>query len=203
MGNVSGVSGSAGVFGAGSVDLSGLSPDAIIGFCESQLNNYGGQLTDLINSQKQQMADQQTVGTLKSQLEQIGTPKSGADLQSAYNDYQTAINALPAGDPVRNQLTAACASMCTTCNFNPNQASVTTQGPFQGIGAGIFIAPSESQWQGTVDAVGQISDNINSNSQIQMLKINQLSSMDQTAVEQAIQLMSKTDSTLLDEAKNA
>ena len=227
MSSVNGVNGSAGVAGMDALDVTGLSPDAIIGFCEMQLNNYGAQISDLVSQQKQSMADQGVISNLKSQLEQQGKPTNAKQMNQVYNDYQTALAQLPDGDPAKQQLQKACDDMCNTYGYTPptplNDTQVSQLQFDQKLGAVPIVGsafqteaqqlrdqatvgtlanpPSDAQWQGTVDDVGSVASNLNGQSQIQMLQLNQLSSMNQTAVEQAIQLVGKVDSTLLDEAK--
>jgi hypothetical protein len=265
MSNVSGVSGSTAIYGSGMGG--GLSPDALIAYCEMQLNSYGSQINDLINQQQQQLADQKVVNDLHSTLEQLGAPKNTGDMLKAYDAYQNAINQLPVGDPTRQALVDACGKMCSDCGYNPPQLTAdqkdqvsalqnfvdnpseatwqqaqaaelkagTTLGedPYKnlaqvhyGLPGTDFVSdaqlaakaqvsalqpqgsfsgdpPDSTRWNGVCDGVNAIGSNINSSAQIQMLQLNQLSSYQQQATEQAINLMSKVDSTLLDEAKNA
>jgi hypothetical protein len=66
---------------------------------------------------------------------------------------------------------------------------------------GSFTQPSGTDWQGTTDALGNLADNIKSNAQIQMLSLQDLVSQQQDAIEQATQMMTSEDNTLLDQAK--
>ncbi len=243
MSNVNGVGSSAAVYAGSGFSPSGLSPDALLAYCEMQLDNYGGQISDLMKEQQQQLADQGIVNNLKSQLEQLGAPSDAAHMQTAVQDFQDAINQLPDGDPVKAQLQQECQSMCSQYGYsagppltanqekfvqaafayadNPNDSSAlqtlqamgydpgltdtldTARALQQSAQGTLSAAPTSDQWQGTVDDVANIGGNINSQAQIQMLQLQQLASYQQQAVEQAINLMSKEDSTLLDEAKNA
>ncbi|HEY1694024.1 MAG TPA: hypothetical protein VGG39_17775 [Polyangiaceae bacterium] len=197
------------VGGTGGVDPSGMSPDLLLEYCESQLDNYGSQIDDLMTQQQQQLGDQQVVSNLKSQLEQMGTPQNNTQLQAAYQDYQSAI--AQCSDPsVKQQLTTACADMCSAYSFNPNEAPASPPTALGGLIplSPTFLAaikspnaPTDAQWQGTTDAVGTIAGNITSNSQIQMMQLQQLASYQQQATELTINLLGKQDSTLLDEAK--
>ena len=111
MSSVNGVNGSAGVAGMDALDVTGLSPDAIIGFCEMQLNNYGAQISDLVSQQKQSMADQGVISNLKSQLEQQGKPTNAKQMNQVYNDYQTALASCRTAIRPSN----SCRRRATTC----------------------------------------------------------------------------------------
>jgi hypothetical protein len=244
MSNTSGVTGSAGIYGVtgGSIDPSGMSPDGLLAYCEMQLNNYSGQISELMKQQRQSLADQGIVNQLKATLEQFGTkgPQDAAGMAKAYNAYQQAINALPDGDPVKAQLQQACAKMLSDYNYTPpgplspgDQAKLNadlqyvnspddhsapeagraaclalakneiTQLQAQSTTGTLGNAPGDGQWGGTTDDVSSIAGNINSQSQLSMLQLQQLSSYQQQATELTINMMNKEDATLLDEAKNA
>jgi hypothetical protein len=69
------------------------------------------------------------------------------------------------------------------------------------IQTGSFKAPQNNDWQGTTDTLKNLASNIQGNAQIQMLSLNSLVSQNQAAIEQATQMMTSEDNTLLDEAK--
>lgn len=80
------------------------------------------------------------------------------------------------------------------------QAQATIQS-LQAQANGTFTAPSGTDWQGTTDNLSDLADNIKSNAQIQMLSLQDLVSQQQDAIEQATQMMTSEDNTLLDQAK--
>jgi hypothetical protein len=122
MSNVGGIGGSSGVCGVGQFGaVGGMSPDALLQYCQMQMNSLDGQIGDMEKQMQQQTNDEQTVKNLQSQLEQFGSsgPQNPTDMQSAYNAYQQAISSLPQGDPTRGALQQACDQMCKAYQFQP------------------------------------------------------------------------------------
>jgi hypothetical protein len=203
-----------------------MSPDGIIAYCQMQLGNIGDQLNGLVQQQYTQVQEQKAISTLKSALEQFGTkgPTNGQEMDQCIAAYNQAINSLPEGDPLRTELQGKCDTMKNKYGYQPatemplttpnaTSSSLTSQAPGTSIfryGNGLVTGssqltapPTDGQWQGTIDDVGGIATTLSSNSQIQMLQISNLASAQQTAVEQAINMLNKMDGTLTDIAKNA
>jgi hypothetical protein len=198
-----------------------MTPDGIIAYCQMQLGNIDTQLNGLVQEQYKQIQEQQTVAKLKSALEQFGNkgPQTGADMDQCVAAFNQAIDSLPEGDPLRTDLQGRRDAMENKYGYQPptsapittpsvNAAPAVSEGPFyyKGVvtgGSQLTAAPTDGQWQGTIDDVGGIASTLSSNSQIQMLQISNLSSAQQTAVEQAINMLNKLDGTLTDIAKNA
>jgi hypothetical protein len=226
MSNVSGVGGGAAVCAIADFGAIGMSPDALIAYCQMQLGNINGQLSDLIKQQSVQVQEQKVINTLKGALEQFGSkgPQSPQEMQTCVGAFNTAIDGLPEGDSLRAELQGQRDAMESKYGFGvvavstPLSTGIT---PLTGIIASVVdqlhpgtrsvsgeklqltTPPQDGQWQGTIDTVGTLSTTIASDSQIQMLQISSLSSAQQTAVEQAISMLNKQDSTLNDIAKNA
>lgn len=248
MSNVGGVNGSSSVYGVGSFDggMGGMSPDALLEYCQMQMSNLSGQVDGLEKQMQQQTDDQQTVKNLQAQIEQIGGsngPQSVQDMQKVYDAYQQAINSMPDGDPTKAALQKECDDTFGSngYDFHPAQALTPEQqqqlkndqdiinkkvdlpneqaaqkwqkiveaakkdmASLQDQQTGsIGKKPDSQSWKGTVEGVGNIASQINSDFQMQMLDLQQLASQQQNATELTIQLLQKTDSTLLDVAKNA
>jgi hypothetical protein len=130
MSNVGGVSGSSNVYGVSQLDVTGgMSPDALLSYCQMQMDSLNGQIGGLMQQMQQQTNDEQTVKSLQSQLEQFGSngPGSTDEMQKAYNDYQQAINSMPQGDPTRDALQQACTNMCNAYGFTPAQPLTADQ----------------------------------------------------------------------------
>jgi hypothetical protein len=68
---------------------------------------------------------------------------------------------------------------------------------------GTFVAPNAAtqQWQGTTAALDNVTKDITSSAEIQMLKLQDLVSQRQQAIQLCSGIMSKTDQTLEDQAK--
>jgi hypothetical protein len=81
------------------------------------------------------------------------------------------------------------------------EAAKTDEANLQSIQNGTFNKPQNNDWQATTDSLKNLASNIQGNAQIQMLSLNSLVSQNQAAIEQATQMMTSEDNTLLDEAK--
>ena len=191
----------------------GLSPEMLLEYCGSMLNGLNGQIDDLMNQQKAQINEQQVLGNLQTALGQITSPPaSQSDMDSCVSAYQTAINALPPGDPVATQLQE---QLSTFQGKYMGAGTVTSDGLKAALKADPLdpskIAsdavtdsatyPSASQWAAITGQVGTVANNIQSGAKIQFLQLQDLCSQQQDAVEQATNMMSKEDQTLLDQAK--
>ncbi len=259
MSNISGVNGSSGVYAAGGIGgFTGLSPDALLEYCQSQLNGLDGEIQSSIKQQNLELQERQAAEQAQGVLEQFGDngPTNGAQMQSCVDALNTAIASLPTGDPVAAQLADFRDKMCTDYGFTPGTTlttpadvqggvgpsgsaaaattlaappvfedgsvtdysdGTTTQGgatpsPAAGTSGGSATSPApvkdemppseltkppeNNQWKGTCDALGNIVGDIKSNSEIQMLQLQDLVSQRQQAVSLATGMMSKEDQSL-------
>jgi hypothetical protein len=192
----------------------GLSPDMILAYCGTMLNNLNGQIDDLMGQQERQITEQNVLSNLQTQLSAY-SPPSQSDLAAVQQDFQSAIAQLPPGSEAATQLQAQLESFEKACNIPstpPGDAQIAqtiannllSGSPMQAV-ANLTqgTAPSSDQWQSITSGVGNISNDVKSNSQIQFLQLQDLCSQQQDAVEQATNMMSKEDQTLLDQAKAA
>lgn len=112
-------------------------------------------------------------------------------------------------DPAPPPQTLVSMTPATTVGVSAVGAKATANGPDlpapQTTPAGpsytIGKEPANDDWKGTTDAVGNLADDIKSNSEIQMLTLQDLVSQRQQVVELATGMMSKEDDTLTDGAK--
>ncbi len=247
MSNVGGVNGGSSVLGSGYVGMSGgsmtgFSPDALLEYAATQLNNLGGQIDTLMAQQEQQINQSQAVQSVQTVLSQYAPngPTNQTEYDQCVQAYQTAINNLPAGDPVAASLTTQLQSMESTCGqpgqtLTPDQAAqlasaqaTVAQGappvsipgtgeinPLVGlymtakeevssltsIQNGTFSAPSTAQWAGVSSGLSNLNSSITSNTQLQMLNLQTVVSQEQQATEEATNMMTTENQTLLDQAK--
>ena len=243
MNNVSGVGGAPAPSCDVLVGTAGLSPDALLAYCQMQLGALDTQIGNDMQQQQTQLQERTAVQQAQSALQQFGTtgPQTGADFQKCLDAIDQAAAGLPAGDPVAAQLQQFKQSIITQYGYKdqvPGQVdpgtSVYVMRTSNG-GAGVSIGrptnvlepggnavvtatlvppptqvsltgvltnpPQNGQWQGTTDALGNIADAIKSNSEIQMLSLQDLVSQRQQAVSLASGMMTSEDQTLQNEAK--
>jgi hypothetical protein len=124
MSNVSAVNGSYASPINGSGGIAGLSPDALLEYCQTQL---GGLDTEIKNSIKQQnlaLQEREAAEQAQGVLEQYGDqgPTDAPGMQKCVDALNQAISSLPAGDPVAAKLQNFENSMCKQYNFTPGRA---------------------------------------------------------------------------------
>lgn len=211
------------------VNPEGVSPDALLEYCSMQLQGLDSQMDTMMNAQQSQLQEQEAVQQVNTTLEQFGStgPQTTADMQTCVQAYQTAIQSLPPGDPVAAQLQTQCNAMETTYGYTTpaplsssdqltlsNAQAVVAAGPSGGMqytmamievqsltGGNLTHPPVNNEWQGTTDALSNLASDVKSNSEIQMLQLQDLVSQRQDVTEMTTQMMTTEDSTLLDEAK--
>jgi hypothetical protein len=210
--------------GAGAADA--MSPDALLSYCQMQLGSIDDETTQQINAQQLQLQERTAVENVENTLQGYGTtgPTNPADFAKCQDAFDQAIRSLPSGDPVATTLASQEATMAA--NYFP--AVPANSGILPSLGAGPFFtsdgqpssalvatngldpngqqlytwkAPANDDWQGTTTALSNLADNIKSDSEIQMLQLQDLVSERQQAVEQMTGMMTKEDQTLEDGAK--
>jgi hypothetical protein len=158
-------------------------------------------------------------------------PTTGPEMQQCVTAVDSAIAQLPAGDPIAQQLSDFRDSMISTYNFKPGgptdaeKAEIAHDQSVPNPGAQIGAAqdayadaqsdiarinasdqptltkPGEGQWQGTTNALDNLSKDIASGAEVQLLKLQDLVSQRQQAVQLVTGMMGKADQTLEDQAK--
>jgi hypothetical protein len=216
---ITGTNGSGYVMANGTslVDPAGVSPDALLEYCQMQLNGLDSQVDTMMNSQQQQLNEQEAVQQVQTTLESYGTtgPTTQQGMATCYNAFQQAEADLPAGDPMIQQLQAKCEAMCAQYKYTPPasmtgspadavagyqalmQSEPTNQAAFGTLNA----PPANTDWQSTTDDISNLASDIKSNSEIQMLQLQDLVSQRQDVIEMSSQMMTSEDNTLLDQAK--
>lgn len=205
-----------------------MSPDALLGYCQMQLGSIDDETTRQINAQQLQLQERTAVENVQSTLQGYGTtgPSSPSDLLKCRDAFDQAIASLPAGDPVASQLSAQESTMMNKyfppVNGDANVGSTVydSKGNSETVGfgnvdvtlglGGVSIdggqcykwnAPANNDWQGTTQGLSNLADNIKSNSEIQMLQLQDLVSQRQQVVQQMTGMMTKEDQTLEEGAK--
>jgi hypothetical protein len=124
MSTVSAVNGSNTYSVDGAGGIAGLSPDALLEYCQTQL---GGLDTEIKNSIKQQnlaLQEREAAEQAQGVLEQFGDsgPTDAPGMQKCVDALNNAISSLPPGDPVAANLQKFETNMCNQYNFTPGRA---------------------------------------------------------------------------------
>jgi hypothetical protein len=196
-----------------------------LGNIDNQVTN---QLNDQELSLSQQTAVQNVQAALDKFGDQ--GPANVNDVTEAIQAFQSAINQLQSGgttDPVATELANQEQAMIQLYGYQeappPTVSPVTSNGTFSygkstslppsnavAVESALANAaptyeitahPSSGDWKGVTDSLSNLSSNMKSDSDIQMLKLQDLVSQRQQVVELATGMMNKEDDTLTDGAK--
>lgn len=200
------VHGAASVYPAFPDDMSDVSPDALLEYCQTQLGGLDSQITDQFNMQNQLLQERTAVEHVQTVLESYGTDgptDGGPGMQQCVTAFQSAIASLPSGDPVAGQLSTQLAALTSQYNYSAGGQPVTDA---DGNPTGQLTGPSASNpqtgdWKGTTDALSNLVQDVSGSTDIDMLKLQDLVSQRQQAVELCSGIMTKEDDTLESQAK--
>jgi hypothetical protein len=212
MNSVSQTTGSNNVYGVdGLTGTTGLSPDALLEYCQSQLGGLDTEIKTSINHQNLELQEREAAETAQGVLEQFGDngPPDGPGMQQCVAALDKAIASLPKGDPVAAQLADFEQKMTNKYGYLPDgktpvenlvqPVGMLTGNPQLGpsaTGPTMISPPQNDQWKGTCSALDNIVGDIKSNAEIKMLSLQDLVSQRQQAVSLACSMMSKEDTSL-------
>jgi hypothetical protein len=124
MNSVSQTTGSNNVYAADSLTgATGLSPEALLAYCQQQLGGLDDEIRGSINQQNLELREREAAESAQGVLESFGDngPQSQDDMQKCVDALNKAINSLPAGDPVAAELTSFKQSMESQYGFTEGQ----------------------------------------------------------------------------------
>ena len=189
--------------GAGATDT--MSPDALLAYCQMQLGSIDDETSQQIQGQQLQLQQRAAVQNAATTLQGFGTdgPSTVGDYNTCVSAYDKAIAGLPSGDPVAEKL-ATQETQFKSRYGNGEALLPPTMGgiiPPADSTTPLLTRPTSADWQSMTGTLSNLSDNIKSDSEIQMLQLQDLVSERQQAVEQMTGMMTKEDQTLEDGAK--
>jgi hypothetical protein len=220
MSDVNGVQVPFAAYPADDPGMSGLTPDSMIAYCASQLDDIDTQIATDIDHQKLEIRERAAVNQVKTSLEKHAPngPQSGPEMQECVDAYDQAIATLPPHDPVALELRSRETAMETKYGFHPATHGTGTAYGFHPaphgkgtaadgipveypVEAKLDTKPSSADWQGHLDDLGNFADTIKSNAEIELLQLNSLVSQRQEAVQLATGMVGKLDDTLESEVR--
>ena len=193
--------------------MSVMSPDALLSYCQMQLGTIDGEITNQLNSQQLQLRQRTAVEEVQSALEACGSqgPATGDQMKPCVDAFDKAIKELGDNDPVARQLAAKRQKMIDDYGYIVQTPTLATTETVAETGTqftnpgddGLHLTkpPASEAWKGTTDDVGNLTNDVRSSAEIGMLKLQDLVSKRQQAVELVTGIMAKTDQTLEDGAK--
>jgi hypothetical protein len=206
MSDVNGVQVPFATYPADDPGMSGLTPDAMIAYCASQLDDIDTEIAADIDHQKLEIRERAAVNQVKASLEKHAPngPQGGPEMQECVDAYDQAIATLPPDDPVALELRSRETAMETKYGFHPATHGTYvagTQYVEYPVDAKLDKPPSSADWQGDLDSLGNFADTIKSNAEIELLQLNSLVSQRQQAVQLATGMVGKLDDTLENEVR--
>jgi hypothetical protein len=178
--------------GSVSPSVIGLSPDMILAYCGNMLNNLNSQIETMMGQQQTQIQEQTVIGNLQTTLGQYSPCPTASQMTDINNDFQAALAQLTPGTTAYNDVENA---------YNSFTGSSTSAATY--FHSAPDTPPSQTAWAAATGGLTNALSDVKNNAQIQFLQLQDLCSQQQDAVEQATNMMSKEDQTLLDQAKAA
>jgi hypothetical protein len=205
----------------------GMSPEALLAFCQIQLGALDKEVNTQMKTQELELGQRTAVEQVQGTLESFGDqgPQSAQDVQTCVDAFNTAIDQLRAknpNDPIAAELETKCQSLVHKFNFQvvkeagtptvdsgleANEGVLVQMRP-----TGLYSTPAHDElqwsgplasgdWKGITDDMSNVVNDIKSNAEIQMLKLQDLVSHRQQVVELVTGMMGKEDQALEDGAK--
>lgn len=166
-----------------------LSGDALLTYCQTRLQGLDSDIKAGMDDQKAGLARRQAIQNAEQVFKSFGDngPQTQEDWDKCEAALNTAMAALPPGDPGIQQLQGFKSQMegqyCQDIAPDPH-------------------FPKDGEWKGTIDGLNNLVDNIKSDSEIDMLQLQQLMSQRQTAVQSTTNMVSTIDQTMASVVKN-
>jgi hypothetical protein len=218
-------SASTGSFAPG--DVTSFSPDSLLAYCQGRLGDLDTQINTAMNQQNDGIQERQAIQQAISAMSQFnpGGPQTADQMQTCVSAVNTALQSFPPGDPEGTQLQNALQQMESDYQYvapgtlsqaqqqqlDALQADPSTDPLFaqstitmlQGLkeSGQLGSKPTSDQWTATASSFTNVSSDIQSQSEIGFLQMQDLVSQRQQAIELSTGLMNKVDQTLEDQAK--
>jgi hypothetical protein len=116
-------------FGGTEADMTNLSPESLLAYCQLQLGDLDTQIGKQVNAQKMALREREAVESAQTVLEQFGTdgPKDAPQMHQCVTAIDNAIARLPPGDPVAAKLADFRQKMCTQYNYDPPRSLTSSE----------------------------------------------------------------------------
>lgn len=124
MNSVTATTGSSNIYAVdGLTGATGLSPEALLAYCQQQLGGLDTEMKNSINQQNLELQEREAAESAQGVLESFGDngPTGPGDMQKCVDAINQAISSLPAGDPVAAQLMKFETDMTSKYGFDAGQ----------------------------------------------------------------------------------
>ncbi len=171
-------SGSSGLVNDG---VTNLTAEALLCYCQAQLNSLDAEISDFMDRQKAALREKELLRDIESHMTQNDFSNPSWDRLAAA--FDAAIQELAAKDPA---------------------LAAQLQGQKDQIWAKYYDKPQPTAegWKIDVDSLRALLDNVKDNAELEMIKVQSLMSARQTAVQLTTGMMAKFDQTIQSIVKN-
>jgi hypothetical protein len=188
--------GGAGAVDLGSGDVAGLSPDALMAYCQARLDSIDGQFNQLVADQSKRNGEatnlQQVIATFQKYaggVDKNDSDKTGKclDMETALSNYIAQIKATDPNFPDLGKLEQTFNELLYTGTGPQTDPPLDyiDEGtyPYDSKAPGPDSALSSDEAQGFLQSLQGVGSDLNSGAELQMIQIQSLMSQRQTAVE--------------------
>jgi len=191
-------------------DLDGgaaLSAESLMVYCQTRLGSLDDEIKGLMDEQRAAIRQKEVLTELRGALREakdvghMDGIAEGVGIQQAIAAYNTAIEQLPQGDPLRMQLVQERDKALFEADADPGLPSQSTGSAGEDAAASEadtveFYAGSRKDltsedWDAVTDAVDALIERVNDDAEISMIQLQSLMSTRQTAISLTTNVLSK------------
>lgn len=181
------------------IDVKGLTPDALLVYIQTSLNDLDTDINGYLDKQNQIIAEKKVLHEVEAML---GTkPTNGEELLKLYRDAEAKLAELPPGDPARHAAHLALVNFVKDHNINGGYFR-TDLGTVEHPESMELGAISDDQWKDLDQNLKNIGDDASSQGETNMIQLQSLMSRRQTAVQLTTNMMNKLDESYASVVKN-
>lgn len=214
--SIDGINNSGGVTFQGLANPYALTADALLVYCQTQLNDIDGQIKGYLDQQKVALQKKEILNELKATLSKYQPPKqeNAGEIAGAYMTAYNRLNDLGATDlatAIKADATKLFPDLDKQYELNGQKGSGFELGAalWSSAGGGMWginqqalmkamsptwpKAPSKESWSGYVGDVSAKLDDISGDAELNMIQLQSLMSKRQTAIQLTTNMMAKHD----------
>jgi hypothetical protein len=199
-----------GVGSVGSGDVSQLTAEGLLLYCQTQLNSLGGEIDRMMEEQLANIARKDAISTVENAMKAYQPPNTLKQVEELEAAFDKAINSLPEGDPTRLELEAAKNKVFGELNAQtmviaPPPKSKSFEWGKKDVprtkidilkaklADGGICGMSKDQWSALVGDVGQLRQKLSDDVEINMIKMQSYIAKQGTAIQLTTNMMSQIE----------
>lgn len=198
------------------VNPNSLTADALLMYCQIQLNSLDSRISDFLNEQRLNLARKKALGDIENMMKKYADVPKGSEQWADYDQTWTnAINSLPSGDPMRVTLQNKYDELAKKePSFSKDESVGTTSGihvadpgarlsdPMGALSKQIAetVAAAKKgsgftkgEWTGLTGDIQSMLDDVSGNAEMNMVQLQSIMAQRQTAIQLTTSLLAKYD----------